>query len=215
MDMNTSGATAKKAGADFAEGKAFTRNNFQFMELLSHLADTSDPYDFGCNFTDDGEWIVDPADIDHDYNWKARLESLGARKKIGNDEVGYVEVPVSWVEYDPDGENNTDLVRFSDVLKKEFVFLTKVPCKGGDCFNSFFFVFQNCRKSSDCRITCTFRSEIEGKPCYRIDVYYKSTETYLSAWVTEGTDDYSYYLSVEYKDINKSELARTYSLPDQ
>ena len=215
MDINTIIANAKKPGADLAEGKVFTRDNFQYMELMSHLADTRDPYDFGCNFTDDGEWIVDPADIDHDYNWKARLESLGERKKIGNDEVGYVEVPSSWAEYDPDGGNNADIVRFGDMQKKEFVTLTKIPCKDSDYFNAYYSVFRNCRNDSDCRMTCTFRSKIEGKNCYRLDVYYKSTETYLSAWVTEGTDDYCYYLSVEYKNINKSELARTYSLPEQ
>ena len=200
---------------NYASGDLFNTENSQYLELLSHLATTDDPFDFGENFTDDGEWIVDPADIDDNYDWKARLEAIGTTKKIGNDVVGYIEVPFMWYEYDPDAEDQTNLVRFSNMTREEVVTLTKVACNDGNVFDAYYTVFQNARQDPDCRITCTFRSEIEGKLCYRLDVYYESTSTYLSAYVTEGGDDFAYFLSVEFDDIKKSELARTYTLPNK
>lgn len=187
-------------------------DKLQFLDLLSHLADTDDPFDFGRNFTDDKEWIVDPADIDDNYDWQKRLDTISGRKTIGNDKVGHIEIPASWAEYREDDPN---IIDYRDASGKEVVTLTKVPCTDGNTFKAFYSAYQICRNDPTCKIVCTYRCRIEGRECYRIDVHYDTTETYQSAWVTKGGDDFCYFLSLEAADIYNTELARTYALPKE
>ena len=214
--MKKSEKTSADSGNDLQNASygndVINSDNLQYLELLSHLADTDDPFDFGRNFTDDKEWIVDPADIDDNYDWQKRLDTISGRKTIGNDKVGHIEIPASWAEYREDDPN---IIDYRDASGKEVVTLTKVPCTDGNTFKAFYSAYRICRNDPTCKIVCTYRCKIEGRECYRIDVHYDTTETYQSAWVTKGGDDFCYFLSLEAADIYNTELARTYALPKE
>lgn len=129
-------------------------------------------------------------------------------KRIGNDTVGYINVPSEFVEFKEIGglQNVVDGVQYSDVTGTAIFTLSAYNNSELTAEQAANNAYLNCKAESGSEVTGA-EVDIAGYKAKQVYTYYENEKKYLVMWAFETSDhdNYTHYLSIEfpenYKDI--------------
>ena len=129
-------------------------------------------------------------------------------KRIGNDTVGYIDVPSEFVEFKEIGglQNVVDGVQYSDATGTAIFTLSAYNNSELTAEQAANNAYLNCKAESGSEVTGA-EVDIAGYKAKQVYTYYENEKKYLVIWAFETSehDNYTHYLSIEfpenYKDI--------------
>ena len=116
-------------------------------------------------------------------------------KYVGTDEMGYVRVPIDWVQFkDVDGNS---AFQYSDAKGEYVLSMQTYPTSEVDAYTYIDAVYAKLKNEMGFENISTASAKVNGYKAYQISVNYSDGQKYLAVWTFEDGKGTTHYLALE------------------
>ncbi len=177
-----------------------------------------DSYDYNYESTYDStedDYTYDFNDGDTKKQTEDVIESDGEFQRVGNDVVGYIDVPVDYIEFiEAGGGSNGTMIQYSDMAGFCVVTLNSYNDISAEeaATNMYNHLTYN---DEDIENVVGAEVVINGYQAYQVYGFYPSVDKTLVIWIFETPEenDYTHYLAIEFDEEHEDlfDVNETYS----